>query len=396
MPQEYYSVLARSIATAGEDHAQLRGVIYQLARIELKTELSRRHEAEMQEQVSALENAIKQIETDVVENPALLTFTPGRAVDQNSDESLQDGAETGRQSSREVIRPEVLPPIDARRPFEPEYSWPRPALSETGGRLAPHQPDNQIRATFWWNLQVVVATLLGVAIYAVGQSRGDVLSLITGRGSAEASISQMADNHAGQKVAALVATPAGAPIVRPPATIGGAPLPTSYGVYAIDQGKLTDLATLPIKVPDPRVAISAMIPTPSAKPLPDGKVQFVAFRRDFRNNAPDRVTVRVVARVMQTLRFDAKGNASAAKVEGEWAVRSNAYQMRVAPMGDNPEMIVIEPENPDFTFPAGRYAMVLQGNAYDFSVAGPISEMAQCLERTDALDVPVYSECRSN
>ena len=397
MPQEYYSVLARSIAAAGEDHAQLRGVIYQLARVELKTELARRHEAEMQEQVSALENAIKQIETDIVENPALLTFTPGRVVDPKSDESVEEGAEPGRQTSREVIRPEVLPPIDAKRPFEPEYSWPRPALSEARGGLAAHQPDNQIRATFWWNFQVVAATLLGVAIYAVGETRGDVLSLITGRGSAEASISlQLADDHSGQKVAALLAAPASAPIVRPPATIGGAPLPTSYGVYAIDQGKLTDLATLPIKVPDPRVAISAMIATPSASALPDGKVQFVAFRRDFRNNAPDRVTVRVIARVMQTLSFDAKGKATSAKVDGEWAVRSNAYQMRVAPMGDNPEMIVIEPENPDFSFPAGRYAMVLQGSAYDFSVAGPITDMAQCLERTDAVDVPVYSECRGN
>ena len=395
MPEEYYSVLARSIAVAGEDHSQLRGVIYQLARIELKTELSRRHEAEMQEQVSALENAIKKIETDIVENPALLTFTPGRVVDERSDESAQDGASAARQSSREIIRPEVLPPIDARRPFESEYSWPRPALSEAGGSLASRQPDNQIRATFWWNLQVVVATLLGVAIYTVGETRGDVIGLITGRGSAEASISrQMTDDHTGQKVAALLAAPAGAPIVRSPATIGGAPLPTSYGVYAIDQGKLTDLATLPIKVPDPRVAISAMISTPSSSSLPDGKLQFVAFRRDFRNNAPDRVTVRVVARVMQTLSFDTKGKANAAKVDGEWAVRGNAYQMRVAPMGDNPEMIVIEPENPDFKFPAGRYAMVLQGTAYDFSVSGQITDMAQCLERTDAVDVPVYSECR--
>jgi hypothetical protein len=40
--------------------------------------------------------------------------------------------------------------------------------------------------------------------------------------------------------------------------------------------------------------------------------------------------------------------------------------------------------------------MVLQGTAYDFSVAGPITDMAQCLERTDAVDVPVYSECRGN
>jgi hypothetical protein len=395
MPQEYYSVLARSIAAAGEDHAQLRGVIYQLARIELKTELSRRHEAEMQEQASALENAIKQIETDIVENPALLTFTPGSMVDEGAEAGPQDFVPSDRQSSREIIRPEVLPPIDATRPFEPEYSWPRPALSKTGGSLSAHKPDNQIRATFWWNAQVVAATLLGVAIYAVGETRGDVLSLIAGRPSVEASITRaIADDHSGQRVAALLATPTNAPSARPNLTIGGAPLPTSYGVYAIDQGKLTDLATLPIKVPDPRVAISAAISTPSPTALPDGKLQFVAFRRDFRNNAPDRVTVRVVARVMKTLTFDVKGKASTADVEGSWAVRSNAYQMRVAPMGDNPEMIVIEPESPDFTFPPGRYAMVLQGNAYDFSVAGPITDMAQCLERTDALDVPVYSECR--
>jgi hypothetical protein len=394
MPQEYYSVLARSIAAAGEDHSQLRGVIYQLARIELKTELSRRHEAEMKEQISALENAIKQIETDVVENPALLTFTPGRVVNQESEESLQQDAPAGRQGSREVIRPEVLPPIDSRRPFDAEYSWPRPALAEMRGGLAARQPDNQIRATFWWNIQVVAATLLGVAIYAVGEARGDLLGLITGRANTEASISRMAaDDHSGQKIAALLATAANMPNGRSNQTVAGAALPTSYGVYAVDRGKLSDLSTLPIKVPDPRVAISAPIAAPSPTTLPDGKVQFVAYRRDFKNNAPDRVTVRVVARVMQTLSFD-KGKANAASVEGSWAVRSKSYQMRVAPMGDNPEMIVIEPDNADFVFPAGRYAMVLQGTAYDFSVAGPITDTAQCLERTEALDVPIYSECR--
>jgi hypothetical protein len=395
MPQEYYSVLARSITAAGEDHSQLRGVVYQLARIELKTELSRRHEAEMKEQISALENAIKQIETDIVENPALLTFTPGRVVNQEPEENLQDAGPSGRQGSREVIRPEVLPPIDARRPFEAEYSWPRPALAETRGGLAARQSDNQIRATFWWNIQVVAATLLGVAIYAVGEARGDLLGLITGRTSTEASIGRVAaDDHSGQKVAALLATATNMPNSRNNQTVAGAPLPTSYGVYAIDRGKLSDLSTLPIKVPDPRVAISAPIATPSPTTVPDGKVQFVAYRRDFKNNAPDRVTVRVVARVMQALSFD-KGKATTENVEGSWAVRSKSYQMRVAPMGDNPEMIVIEPENADFVFPAGRYAMVLQGTAYDFNVAGPVTDMAQCLERTEALDVPIYSECRN-
>jgi hypothetical protein len=68
--------------------------------------------------------------------------------------------------------------------------------------------------------------------------------------------------------------------------------------------------------------------------------------------------------------------------------------MRVAPLGDNPEMIVIRSDPADFVFPAGRYALVLKGVGYDFTVDGPVTDLAHCLERTDALDFPVYTECR--
>jgi hypothetical protein len=70
--------------------------------------------------------------------------------------------------------------------------------------------------------------------------------------------------------------------------------------------------------------------------------------------------------------------------------------MKVAPDSANPEMIVISPADGTFTFPAGRYALVLNKNiAYDFSVDGPVSDKAQCLERTDAVNTPVYTECRT-
>ena len=75
-------------------------------------------------------------------------------------------------------------------------------------------------------------------------------------------------------------------------------------------------------------------------------------------------------------------------------VRSNAYQMRAAPVPENPEMITIRPDPPDFIFPARRYALVLKGAAYDFTVDGPITDPAHCLERTDALASPIYTECR--
>lgn len=98
---------------------------------------------------------------------------------------------------------------------------------------------------------------------------------------------------------------------------------------------------------------------------------------------------------MRALTFDARGNAKLINVEASWGVRSNHYQMQVAPVNGNPEMVIIRPMNPNFVFSAGRYALVLKGSAYDFTVAGRITDTAQCLERTDALNMPIYSECRT-
>ena len=68
--------------------------------------------------------------------------------------------------------------------------------------------------------------------------------------------------------------------------------------------------------------------------------------------------------------------------------------MKMAPVTDNPEMIVIRPDA-DLVFPAGRYALVLEGVAYDFTVDGPLTDPARCLEHTDAPNAPVYTECRN-
>ena len=104
--------------------------------------------------------------------------------------------------------------------------------------------------------------------------------------------------------------------------------------------------------------------------------------------------MRVIAQVVRALTFDPSGKPTTAKIPDTWVVRSNAYQMRAAPVPENPEMITIRPDPPDFIFPARRYALVLKGAAYDFTVDGPITDPAHCLERTDALASPIYTECR--
>ena len=168
-----------------------------------------------------------------------------------------------------------------------------------------------------------------------------------------------------------------------------------YGVYAVSEGKLHALDPLQLKVPDPRVAISAMIPNPSRVKIPDGKVQFVIFRRDLISSAPTEVFVRVVARVAREMKFNEAGRAITTNIDDQWAIRSKSYEFSVVPLGDNPEMIVLHPADPQLILSAGRYALVVAGKGYDFTVGGQVTDTAQCLERTDVIGGAVYSECRT-
>jgi len=56
-------------------------------------------------------------------------------------------------------------------------------------------------------------------------------------------------------------------------------------------------------------------------------------------------------------------------------------------------MIIIHAASPEFSLPAGRYALVFKGQAFDFDIGGQITDAAQCLERTNAVGGTVYSEC---
>jgi hypothetical protein len=58
-------------------------------------------------------------------------------------------------------------------------------------------------------------------------------------------------------------------------------------------------------------------------------------------------------------------------------------------------MLLVQASDPDFTLPAGRYALALKTQGYDFTVAGNITEPWQCLERTDAANGMFYSDCQN-
>jgi hypothetical protein len=452
MPEDYYRFLVRTITTVGQDPAQLRMVVYQFARSKLRKELFAKKDlrwAEMKQQMATLEKAIEQIESDVADHTVLLSaFAPtapapaqnapivaaaaqnssmiaaaaqnspmvdfvaidSPAVDSAAVESAAENTPIVADASRSAIAKSTDTALVVHENYaalervieqiEPDIYERHTVVESRFGPIRTYKP---VRAAFWSAVRLVVAVVSGVALFAALENRGDLAGLFARNGRDEvAGAAPIAIGHPSQNATQVAANPimpvvAKQPPSEPDSGLGpgmkNVPIPGAYGVYAVDHDKLTDLELLPIRVPDERIGISALFSAPSAGTLPDGHLQFIAFRRDLANDAPDRVIVRVVARVMRELTFDAAGNAKRVDVDSLWAVRSNSYEMQVAPVSGNPAMVIIQPENPKFSFPAGRYALVLQGSAYDFSVAGPITDAAQCLERTDAVNMPVYSEC---
>ena len=174
----------------------------------------------------------------------------------------------------------------------------------------------------------------------------------------------------------------------------GLPLPTTYGVYAVSNGVLSELSALPGRVPDRRIAISPTIDTPSRTTLSDGRISFILFRRDLATSAPERLEVRVMARITRALSFDRTGKARAEPVEDIWAIRNFYHEFRVAPLPENSEMLIVRSEAQDFVLPAGRYALVIKGQGYEFTIAGPVNDAKQCLERIEAANGSFYAECR--
>jgi hypothetical protein len=394
--QTHYAALARMVGEVSQDHAQLRMFVYEYVRIKLRKELYPLFLdggwAEIEQQAQALEAAIDQIEKDFAQHAAPLQYTVQLPFPQSEEVAHNLPPAPSNTFKTSTFGDEA---IDSRSLFvRSSYGGSAVPVVAANDRTSSAAFGRHLRSSFWRNTQLILAATIGFAIFVAidAQSVVDRLRISLPSRSPQINATDQVENQraVGRERDGSTTNPDDA--VR--LVVADVPLPSEYGAYAVLNGKLTELGLLPIKVPDPRVAISAPITVPSQAHLPSGQFQLVVFRRDLKDNAPDRVSVRVVAQVVRALTFDSKGHAKTTGVEQAWVIRNHLYQMRVAPLGTNPEMIVIRSDPADFVFPAGRYALVLKGVGYDFTVDGEVRDLAHCLERTDALSAPVYSECR--
>jgi hypothetical protein len=137
--------------------------------------------------------------------------------------------------------------------------------------------------------------------------------------------------------------------------------------------------------------MSAEIKEASRTVMSGANLTFVVFRQGLNELTPQAISLRVVAQVMRATTF-VDGRPTVTPMSAEWRVRHNTYPLEVSPADGNPDMLVVGLEA-GALLPPGRYALVVDGQGYDFTVAGPITASEQCLEQFQLQNGAVLSEC---
>jgi len=370
---EYALILSRMINTVKDDPGEIRATIYEFARVKLKLDTSWAEASERERLASALETAIQGVEAFSARQEQTSLLDPPAAVAR-----IAHGPPTAEPPSRSLT---TVGPVT---PASEDILMPERAYAEVRHVLEVRTSSPGPMLARFFAGMLLFAGLAGLAYYK------EQLPAIAER----LHLTTAADTPAIAAVAPATGPAEVKTVVQQQANSPPFPVPSDYGIYALSNGTLSELNALSERVPDKRIAVSTPINRPSRTTLPDGSAKFIIFRRDLAGNTPDRVEVRVVARVVRASTFDAKGKPSFVTVSDAWNIRSLSYEFRVRPIAGNPEMLLVQSEKPDFVLPAGRYVLVLKEQGYDFAVAGAVTDLSQCLERTDAVNGAFYSECK--
>lgn len=378
---EFALVLSRMIDSVKSDPEHLRETIYELARHKLQEQFSHENVQDVRPLSNALEVAIQGVE----------------AFAKKTDQGIEP---LGRPALGEA-RPQVF--VDASR---------RDAVV---ARLAPPSFLNHDQVYGRTDERVLeqastpVRIAKGRSAFSVAWRFAFLIAIVSAVGIAirYRNVSLDSLRAEANQITSLILSPAPTTASAPPADSGQVALtaprpapkrsplvPTAYGIYAVSGEKLYELELLAGRAPDIRVAISAAITTPSRTVLPDGHLKFVVYRRDSASSAADRAEVRVIAKVVRAVSFDESGKAVVAAASDTWVIRNISIPYRTSPSKDDPDMYEVQSEDPDQALPPGRYALILRGQSYDFTVDGTVTDPRQCLERLAATNGQFYSECK--
>ncbi len=360
-PLDYYSLLLDTIKNTENNSAQLRQLVYERMRFNFKRDFLFGHStlglADIVKHVNDFELAVARIEANAASEPPRQQDPTPRQEDPGEHEAVL----MPLSGELEVYTPP--------RPIAPVYAN-ADFIGVGYGRSA-----NRFGAFQLIGFATIGVMIVGLIVAAtmVWSSRKPPVQLEAAHQPAK--------------------TEAPAKEERPPKPVLPYPVPTSFGIYALGNNKLTELHPLPIGIPDPRVALSAEIKQAGAAEITDNNPAFILFRRDLINNAPQTISLRVVARVVRETKI-VNAKATITPIEGTWRIRNVSRELKVAPVPGQPEMVIARTAD-NAPLAAGRYALVLNRVGYDFTVAGPEKSLDFCLEGFEASNGTIFNPCRA-
>ena len=381
----FIRLLSSRIRAVSDDPQQMREIVYELARVKLLEQFTHTEARESRELQQVLERAIKEVER---------SFERSAAAEQQKLVAATAAPVTP------TVQTPTPPPVPGPSPVSAAPSSPK----DTGAPRRPAAPPDSLdrpkrSGAFKSLIRLAIILLLigGGATAAIYWPR--LKSQLTNLSQTvpppeRAPNGPQSQPGAGPPPAVSEAVERTPDSQNQPAQAAqpSMPLPTTFGVYALSEGQLHELKSVPGKIPDRRVAISAAINTPSATTLMDGDVKFIVFRPDGGVDASG-TEVRVVAKVSRAMGVDATGKAAMVSAGDSWVIRSMSYPYKVGPVEDQQRMLLLQPEQDGFTLTPGRYVVVIKGMGYDFTVAGTVTDPNQCVERINAANGAFYSPC---
>lgn len=355
---QFALVISRMLDTVKDDAEARRQMVYDLARYKLQEQFTYADAKNIDQMKRALEVAIEEVEKFSREEAPLERLPSQQLTSSKATETgglLVSGDATVLRSRIEISRSKL------------------PAIS---GPLLP-----VIKRT------AAILLAVGAVILIVSQ-RDNIAALRRQISSQAPEIAQVSPKP---ETTITVAKPEMITLAPPPPT---RVLPTDYGIYAlIDDKSLAELNATGVMAPDMRIAISPEFKKPDRPHLPNGRVKFIVFRRDAANVIPERVEVRVVAKIAREFSTDAAGK-NLGGGEDVGVIRNFSYPFRVSPIPGKPEMYELHTGDSGLELAPGHYVLSLGSQAYYFQVDGEITDPRQCLERVVAGNGTFYAPCK--
>ena len=366
-PVDYYAILTEAIRSTKQNSAQLRALVYERARFNLKREVlfgySTMGLTDVVRQIHDFEHAVARIEAKAMHDEL-------NVADREHSEPYR--------AAKSINPVQILPP----QPVPPLYTGLSPVERTDNFQV------NRVAEEFLRHLRFT-NKFIGAALIGMAAIVGAVIITMIWPSHQVTSRIETANNSAGQTIVANSnrldeATNSAKPQF---------PLPNSFGIYALSNNKLTELKSLPMAVPDPRIAISGDLRAPSTTTIADDRPSFIIFRRGLLNDAPEKIVLRVIAQIARETKF-VNGKAAVTEVDGVWRIRNISRELKVSPIPGQQEMVMARVDD-EVSLKSGRYALVLNGVGYDFTIAGAVQSPEFCLEKFETTDGSILNQCRT-